>query len=605
MAFYIDIVNMALIVAVLGFSLNFLIGYTGLISLAQGAMYGVGAYATAVVATEAGLGFPLTVLLSVAVTAIGYTLIAWPALRVTGEYLILLTLAIQFVLVGVYTSWTPVTGGSGGIAGIPRPSWLAGSEFPSPTDLLPFVLVIFCIGLGLSLWVGHSPFGRTLRAVREDESAAVSIGTNVTYYKVMVFLVAGVLAGLAGSAYAHYLAFVSPISFSLDQSIFLIAVIVLGGVGNIFGTVLGAFILVGFPQLLLLAELDNQIAGLAQRFAYGLLLVLFMIYRPQGLVPEHVRIRLPRVARPLRRLAPPLRRLAPTRPPRDGVARTPRSRIPGPELTPGERGAAGDGPVVVATELHKSFGGVRPADGLSLTLPRGEITALVGPNGAGKTTLFNLLTGATPLDSGRVELHGRDVTDLAAWRRTGLGMARSFQDVRVFEGVRVIDNVAVAVPGQPGAHLSSLLGRPRATWRQGADTTAKAMSYLEFVGLADRADELASSLAFAEQKLLGLARLLATEADVLLLDEPASGIDRQWVDTILRLVRELADGGRTVCIVEHNLEIVRALASHAYFMDAGRIVADGTPDELMADPYLASIYFGTARSGTRDSHARD
>jgi branched-chain amino acid transport system permease protein len=504
---------------------------------------------------------------------------------VTGEYLILLTLAIQFVLVGIYTSWTSVTGGSGGISGIPRPTALAGTRYPDPPDLLPFVLVIFAVGLVLALWVGHSPYGRLLRAVREDHVAAISIGTNVTYCKVTVFLLAGVLAGLAGAGYAHYLAFVSPVSFSLDQSIFLIAVIVLGGAGNVLGTVLGAFILVGVPQLLLLLELDNQVAGLVQRFAYGLLLVLFMIYRPQGIVPEHVRLQV-RWRRSGKRAV---------------VSAT------GPASPPARRG--GNGPVLVATDLRKSFGGVRPADGLSLALPRGEITALVGPNGAGKTTLFNLLTGTIPLDAGRVELHGRDVTALPAWRRPGLGLARTFQDVRIFDGLTALDNVAAAVPDQPGARVASLFGRPLANWRARRRTSAKAMSYLEFVGLADRADQPASALAFAEQKLLALARLLATEADVLLLDEPASGVDRQWVEKILHLVRELAAGGRTVCVVEHNLEIVRALASRAYFMDAGRIVAEGSPDELMADDRLTSIYFGTthARPGNRQEgeHAVD
>ncbi|MHA6629469.1 branched-chain amino acid ABC transporter ATP-binding protein/permease [Pseudonocardia sichuanensis] len=586
MDFYLDIVNSALIVSVLGFSLNLLIGYTGLLSMAQGAIYGVAAYTTAITATAGGLPFPLTVLLSVVVTAAGYTLLAWPALRVRGEYLILLTLAVQFVLVGVYTSWTAVTGGSGGISGIPRPETFGGGRFPSPADLMPFVLIIFVLGLGLALWIGHSPYGRVLRAVREDETATVSIGKNVTAYKVTVFLLAGVLAGLAGSAYAHYLAFVSPISFSLDQSIFLIAVIVLGGAGNLLGTVLGAFILVGVPQLLLLFELDNQVAGLVQRFAYGLLLVLFMIYRPQGLVPEHARIPLPAW---VRRAGPAGRRSAPA---------TTRPRTP-------EPADGGDGPVLVATDLHKSFGGVRPADGLSVALPRGEITALVGPNGAGKTTLFNLLTGAVPLDSGRVELHGRDITALPSWRRSGLGLARSFQDVRVFGGLRVIDNVAVAIPGQPGETAVSLFTRPAATVRTRAETTARAMGYLEFVGLAGRADQLASSLAFAEQKLLAMARLLATEADVLLLDEPASGVDRQWVEEILRLVREVAADGRTVCVVEHNLQIVRALASHAYFMDAGRIVAEGSPDELMADEHLTSIYFGTTHRRQEGENAVD
>ncbi|MQA84478.1 MAG: ATP-binding cassette domain-containing protein [Streptosporangiales bacterium] len=577
MQFYIDIVNAALIVAVLGFSVNLLVGYTGLVSMAQGAVYGVGSYAAAVAATKAGLPFPLTILASIAAATLVSVLMSWPALRVKGEYLILLTLAVQLVLSGVYEAWVPVTGGTSGIAGIPQPAF--GAEFPGPGTLLPFVLAVFVVGFGVSLWVGHSPFGRTLRVIREDESAAESVGKHVTYYKVAVFALAGALAGLAGGTYAHYQAFVNPVSFSLDQSIFLMAVVVLGGAGNLFGTVIGAAVLASFPQLLLLANFDNQVAAVAQRFLYGLLLVLFMLYRPQGLVPEYFR----------------LRRRTPGRPLGRDLAEIQITDLNFCKIT-----AKGGSVVLRATDLHKSFDGVKPADGLSMVLPAGRITALVGPNGAGKTTVFNLLTGFVPPDRGRVTLHAEDITHLPTWQRARRGLVRSFQDVRICEGLSVLDNVRTAIPRQAGETVGSLLLAPAVIRARRAHVEA-AMSYLEFVGLAGRANEPAAALPFGEHKLLAIARLLATEADVLLLDEPASGVDRAWAERVLDLIRRLADEGKTICLVEHNLDVVRALADRAYFMDAGRIIAEGTPEELMADEHLAAVYFGT-RSG-RPGHA--
>jgi branched-chain amino acid transport system permease protein len=223
------------------------------------------------------------------------------------------------------------------------------------------------------------------------------------------------------------------------------------------------------------------------------------------------------------------------------------------------------------------------------------VTALVGPNGAGKTTVFNLLTGFLPPDAGRVVLRDRDVTGLAPWRTVGYGLARTFQDVRLFERMTVLDNVVAAIPGQPGERLGPLFATPWRTAAAERANRARALGYLAFVGLADRAGDVAASLAFGEQKLVALARLIATEADVLLLDEPASGVDVQWVSRILELIRQVAAAGKTVCIVEHNLEVVTAVAHRAYFMEAGRIIAEGRPEELMADPRLGEIYFGKAR----------
>ena len=617
MEFYVDIVNAALIVAVLGFSVNLLVGYTGLVSMAQGAVYGVGSYAAAVAATKAGLPFPLTIVLAILAGVAVSVFVSWPALRVKGEYLILLTLAVQLVLSGVYGAWVPVTGGTSGISGIPQPS--LGAQYPGPTTLLPLVIIVFAIGFGVSLWVGHSPFGRTLRVIRENESAAESVGKHVTYYKVAVFALAGGLAGLAGGMYAHYQAFVNPVSFSLDQSIFLIAVVVLGGAGNLFGTVIGAAVLASFPQLLLLANFNNQIAAVAQRFLYGLLLILFMIYRPQGLVPENMRLPRPRWPTRLRGGRESPHAPAPHVPaPYVPAPHVPAPHVPAPHVSvrprpgghdPTDRAdrtavpaAGGRTEETVALEvsgLHKSFSGIKPADGLDMALTEGRVTALVGPNGAGKTTVFNLLTGFVTPDAGRVTLRGEDITDLTPWQRARKGLARSFQDVRLCEGMSVLDNVRTAIPGQAGETLGSLFLAPPAVLRGGGRHVEAAMSYLEFVGLADRAREPASALPFGEHKLLAIARLLATRSEVLLLDEPASGVDRQWAERVLDIIRRLADERKTICIVEHNLDIVRALADRVYFMDAGKIIAEGRPEELMADEHLAAVYFGTQRAARR------
>jgi branched-chain amino acid transport system permease protein len=244
--------------------------------------------------------------------------------------------------------------------------------------------------------------------------------------------------------------------------------------------------------------------------------------------------------------------------------------------------------------LSKSFGGIVAAEDLDMELHRGTITALVGPNGAGKTTVFNLLTGAIRPDRGQVILNGTDVAGRTPNQVARLGMVRSFQDVRVFSRLSCVQNVMLAVQGQPGEHVGPLFLRPGQVAAVERATRETAMRWLEFVGMDSVADLPAGGLGFGEQKLVALARVLATEAEVLLLDEPASGIDHRWVDVMLDLIEALRPEGRTVCIVEHNLNVVGRLSDHIYFMELGRITAQGSLDELTGDRRLAEAYFGTA-----------
>ncbi|HEY8449701.1 MAG TPA: branched-chain amino acid ABC transporter ATP-binding protein/permease, partial [Bacillota bacterium] len=422
--------------------------------------------------------------------------------------------------------------------------------------------------------IGQSPLGRVLKAIREDERAALAIGKNVVGFKVLVFMVAGALAAVAGSTFAHYQSFINPFSITLHASIFIVALVVLGGTANLYGTVVGAVLLVGLPEALRFLQADQEIVDALRTLIYGVLLILFMRFRPEGFVPEYTRFgRRPAAPAPgsTSAQAPPVSALE--------VATARAERAVG-ELA------------LRAQGLSKNFGGIRAVVGLDLTLPRGRITALVGPNGAGKTTVFNLLTGFLQPDQGSVWLADRQLDREPPWRRVRAGLARSFQDVRLFERMTVLDNVLVAIPNQPGENLFHLFFSPRVVAQAERANREKAMAYLRFVGLEAKADELAGSLAYGEQKLVALARLLATEAEVLLLDEPAAGVDLYWVDRILELLRQLTAAGKTICLVEHNLEAVTAVADHACFLDVGRKIAEGTPAQLMADRDLTERYFG-------------
>jgi branched-chain amino acid transport system permease protein len=244
--------------------------------------------------------------------------------------------------------------------------------------------------------------------------------------------------------------------------------------------------------------------------------------------------------------------------------------------------------------LTKRFGGITAAEDLDMELRRGTITALVGPNGAGKTTVFNLLTGAIRPDSGEVYLGGENIVGLTPDKVANRGMARSFQSVRIFPRLSVLDNVALGVQHQPGESLVNLFGNIPRTEKVEHAVRERSREWLSFVGMGEFADQPAGGLAFGQQKLVALARVLATEAEVLLLDEPASGIDFQWVNVMLGLIEQIREQGRTVCIVEHNLHVVERLADHTYFMELGRITAQGSFAELTTDKRLAEAYFGTA-----------
>lgn len=560
MDYLLHILVMVTLFVILTTSFNLLIGFSGLFALSHAAFFGVGAYVTAIVATKFGLPFPLTLLVSVAFTALVGMLISLPALRIGGDYLVIVTLALHVIVVTVILNWNSVTGGTDGIRGIP-PIELFGVKLNGAEKMLPLALAVAAICVWIAWRLAHSPFGRSLRAMRENEAATSAIGKNIVAMKVQVFAFSSGLAAIAGSLFAHYISFVSAESFPFDLTIYMLAMVILGGTGNLLGSVVGALLLVILPELLKFVALPPDVADKLRNVLYGLTLILILRARPQGLFPER----------------------AGASPGAPGVKHAPTLDMP----------AGGPlGQVTVrGSELAKSFGGITAVAQFDIELRRGEITGLIGPNGAGKTTAFNLLTGFLRSDHGTVHFGERLLSRLKPHQILRRGVARSFQDLKLFRNMTVLENVLVALPRQRGENLLYTYFAPWNVAQEEQQNIAKALSILAFVKLDAAAAKQAANLAYAEQKLLVIARLLATGAEVLLFDEPLSGLDPNTLEEIFPIIRALARQGKTICIIEHNLDVIRGLCDRVVFLDEGRKIAEGTPEKLIEDPVLAARYF--------------
>ena len=605
MTYWIDILDQALIFSIFAVSLNLLMGVGGQVSAAHAAFGAVGGYAAGYLSQKHGVPFGACLVIGmVFATVVGF-LVSLPALGLAGEYLILLTLTAQTIVLVVISS-VGALGGEFGLAEI-KAANIFGKDLVRPTDFLPW-LVIFAALVWAACWaMGASSFGQVLRGIRDDELATQALGKNTYRYKVAAFAVTAGLAGLAGALLVYYNGIAAPGLFGFDVSMSIIVMIVLGGSGNLVGALLGtAFVIgsVGFFEKAI--NLNPDKASLTRLMAYGIALVVVLFLRPQGILPEGAGKALRRRLRDGRAAAPDEIAAAERA---DEERETAAAQAPAAAMAPAAAGGGHDGPPAALTVaqpaapapaptdgrgavlelrgLEKAFGGVRAVHDLTFSLPRGETTALIGPNGAGKTTIFNMITGVFPPDAGHVYLRGEDITGMPLHSVTGRGLARTFQDVRIFGRLSARENVALAVPASAnGAGVRERVGEKAARER--------AMELLKFVGLERQAEVPVAVLPYGDQKLVSLARVLATGAEVVLLDEPASGIDARWLETTLGLIGELRAEGRTVCIVEHNLEVVERLASHVVFLEQGTVTAEGTMDELKSQERLVEAYFGMA-----------
>ena len=566
---WINYLDQALLMAALAVTVNLLVGYAGQVSVAHAAFAGIGGYAVAFTTTKHDWPFALALLAGIVLAALVGVVIGMIALGLPEEFLILMTMAFSLALIGIFATFNAL-GGIMGITGVDDLS-LAGYQLDSPNAwLLPSAATLILV-FAICWRLGQSPYGRVLKGVREDSVAIGAIGKNVFGYKVGIFAITSGLAGLIGGMYTGWLGQATPSAFSFPLAMSVFAMVIVGGNANLLGSVIAGVALTMIePVLRTGLGFQSTEASLIRLVIFGVLLIAVMILRPSGILPE----RFGSVGRSKAGSTAP-------------SSETGGSIVQAREVRDSDHEVA-----LSATGLSKRYGGIVAAKNITLELRRGEITALVGPNGAGKTTAFNLLTGTAVADTGTVTLNGKDITTMAPHGRVAAGLVRTFQDVRLFGRLTCLENVMLAVPNQPGEKVRHLFVPGRGVGHADSTVAARALEWLSFVGMADEANTPVDALSYGQTKMISVARTLATEADVLLLDEPCSGVDSFWLDRMLSLIKETRAAGRTICLVEHNLEVVRELADHAYFMELGEITAAGTIDELTSSARLSEAYFG-------------
>lgn len=560
--FWITLLNNIGIASLVAIGLVLLTGVGGLTSFGQAAFCGFGAYTTAVLTTSFGLSPWLTLPLSLLVGAA----IAWPlgliTVRLSGHFLPLGTLAWGIAIYYLFGQ-IDLLGRHDGISGIP-PLSIGDYRFMNSGSIY-YVIWFFVILTALAAQnLLDSRVGRAIRALRGGGQAPEAFGVNVVRAKLTVFILAGVTAALAGWLYAHMQRAVNPTPFGINMGIEYLLMAVVGGAGYVWGAIFGASIVLVLKELLqrFLPDLIGSTANF-EMIVFGVLLVLILQFARDGLWPFFLRLFPESAPRKVLSNAAPL-------PKRDT--------------------APAGTPLIQVETVRKTFGGLVAVNDVSFQVVAGQIVGLIGPNGAGKSTTFDLITGMNSLTSGRVLFSGEPLSGRTPREIARQGVARTFQHPKILPGMSVLENVAL------GAHQRGHSGVAKSILRleraEEAALLAEAMHQLERVGLAEMKDRPAGDLALGQIRILEIARALALDPSVLLLDEPAAGLRLGEKKELATLLRKLRAEGMSILLVEHDMSFVMGLVDHLVVLDFGTLIAEGNPQKVRENPAVIAAYLG-------------
>jgi ABC-type branched-subunit amino acid transport system ATPase component/ABC-type branched-subunit amino acid transport system permease subunit len=556
--YYQNMIILSLVFAIGAVGLNVISGYGGYVSLGQGAFLALGAYTLAILSTRVDISVWIWVPVAGVVAGLFAAVLGVIALRTRGPSFVIMTIAFLFLLQIVAINWSSLTGGTAGIT-LPLPQW--------SIDIQNWPFYYSLAGLlGLSLlmswWIRRTKFGMGLVAMREDEDKAATVGVNTPVYKLLGFVASAVFVGMAGAIYGYYLAFVDPTGmFSILLSVQILLSMLLGGRGTLLGPVLGAFLIEPLNEW----TNNNLGGGNARLLIFGGLMALVVVFLPRGIIPT-------------------LRDLIEAR------AKRGKAGLVGARLELREREAIPERPalsgrtLLEVKDLSKRFGGLKAVDGASFAVPEGSITALIGPNGSGKTTVFNLIGGTMAPSGGEVWFDGRRIDGMKPWTRSYAGLGRTFQITRLFRQMTVLENVVAPLRSFSWHQLN-------ADGVSGAEAE-RAEELLDFVGMKRFAGQQAGALSYGQQKLVELAQVLMLEPRLILLDEPAGGINPTLIARMGDMIRELNAQGKTFLIVEHNMPFVLGLCDPVLVLARGKTIASGKPQEIQRDPRVLDAYLG-------------
>jgi branched-chain amino acid transport system permease protein len=562
---------MMFLLAIQASSWNIISGYAGYTSLGHSMFLGLGSYTVAIVALHTGVN-PLWIAPLGGVTAVVVaTLVGLVVLRTRGHAFVIITIALLLAAQIVATNLRVLTKGSDGIT-LELPFW--SKDFQNIPFYYVFLLLLVLTVL-FSGWIKRTKFGTGLVAIREDEGKAAAIGVNTTRFKVLAYAASTFFIGVAGGVYAYFLTFLNPVgSFAILGSVLIVLSALVGGRGTLYGPVLGAFIV----------QLINEEAtvfggGTGTRvLIMGLLLVATVLFLPAGLLPT--------VRAAWRRRHPEAVEFTDQTGAlgRAGVAQTRDRALAELQTVAAEDSLVAGEPLLELKGVSKRFGGLVAVDGADLTVRKGTITALIGPNGSGKTTLFNLVTGGMQADAGQVWFEGRRIDRMPPWKRGHLGLGRTFQTTRLFKEMTVLQNVVAPVPN---GHWRTMFADAVS-----GDEADRARELLDVVGLGRFAGQRAGDLSYGQQKLVELAQVLMLEPKLILLDEPAGGVNPSLLGRLTEVIRELNARGITFLVVEHNIPMVLDLCDPVVVFSRGRPIAEGEPEQIRTDPVVLDAYLG-------------
>jgi branched-chain amino acid transport system permease protein len=549
-AYYQLVLTQVLLWAVLSLAWNLLSGYSGYVSFGHAVFWGLGAYTVALGMIYLNLTPWVTIPLSAVVGSVAGAVIGCPTFRLRGHYFALAMLAYPLAILGVF-QWL-------GYQELTLPmkreaAWVF-MQFDDPRIYVLLALGLLVMTLLISLAVENSRFGMSLLAIKQNEPAAEAAGINTWRWKMLALMLSGALAATAGGLYAVVLLVLTPDTvFGMLVSAQALILALFGGVGSIWGPLIGAVVLVPLAEGLN-AELGDVLPGI-QGVVYGVAIILIILCAPEGVywrVLDRFSRKQPTLPAPFRAMAAP-------------VAIVTRPRI------------ATGADLLVLRGIGISFGGLRALDGVELTVPEGGLYGIIGPNGAGKTTLFNVINGFLAPDSGTISFAGAPLMGMPPNQVCRRGIGRTFQVVRAFPRMTVLENVIVGA--FVGAANQTLAER-------------MALAALDRVGLSGRAQAIAGGLTTRELRLMELARALVPHPRLMLLDETLAGLGHEDLDEILSVIRQLSADGITVLIIEHTMQAMVRLVDHFDVLDHGRIIAAGEPAAIVRDPSVIEAYLG-------------
>ena len=589
--FYIFLAQTFFYTAIAVTGLNLLLGLSGQMSIGQAGFYALGAYGSALTSLKLGWPVPLSITFGVLIAAIGGGLVGVFALRTRGLYLAMTTLAVGYILDIVGQRWISLTGGAMGLSGVPS----LDLGFPKMSATVFFYVsgASLIIVQLLADFINQSRLGRNLRAIRESEVFAASVGVDVSLWKAAIFAFAAALAGLGGAFFAHQSGYVGSDAFSVRLSIALLIATVVGGLGTKTGPLLGTLILMAIVEVI--ADIHKY--GL---LIYGSILLVVLLAFPKGAAGliSSLALRfkggtsLSGTSTVVSSDASATATAAPGDSGRDAPGNAAASDLAPATSNTGALPMQQGGNTSLSIQgISKSYSGLKAVDQVSVEVKPNTIHGLIGPNGAGKSTIINMIAGIYRADEGSIHLGDLDLSSLDIAKRANLGLARTFQNLQLIEGVSVLDNVLLGV-----AHKHSY-GKDFVTFISGGelegDERKEAFAILEFFGLAQFADRLPTQLPYGHRKLIELARAIAQRPKMLLLDEPIAGMNTQEAKAIAQVIRKLREHGITILLVEHNMEFVMSVCDTISVLNFGKLIACGTPAEIQNNPEVIEAYLGT------------